>query len=316
MNEQIKIAKQLHKELEKDPSNTDAMLRLTEFMAHYEGDDRIVSSEELLEKVDAMEDEERYFTGIERLDSILDGFRNNQLIALSAPTKAGKTQFSIHLARRLPNVTMFLFEETAEEVLYKYRKKNLELPKFYTPNHFDEINTDWLYTKMIESWTKHGSRIFFIDHLHYVIPEGNENTTYKIKKVVQDLKQFCKRHNFTIFLIAHIKHQSLQEPPGVEDIRDSSFVIQYADTTLILWRETYNSGAKEHKKLYNYTNNLLVNVALNRRINFNSDRNTGLVDLTFNTDTWSYEDSLWYTDWVEGNREEDVKKKSIYENIE
>lgn len=275
------------------------MHRLASFMAQYTGDDEIVSSTDLLAEIEKFESEQRYYTGIKRLDDILDGFRSNQVIAISAPSKAGKTQFSIHIARNLPNPTMFLFEETAPEVLYKYHKKGIPLPRFYTPKNMVGYSLDDLYRKMIEAWAKYDSRIFFIDHLHYLLDDGKENTTYKIKKVMQELKEFAKRHSFTIFLIAHIKHQSFTEPPGIEDIRDSSFIPQYADTTIMLWRETVQPGAREHKKIYTYTNNLLVNVALNRKINFKTDVNTGLVDLTFDPGTWGYEDSDWYTGWIE-----------------
>lgn len=91
----LQQAKDLQKELNKDETNPEAMLRLTEFMAVYEGEDKVIPSTDLLEEVQQFEDEERYYTGIKKLDNILDGFRSNQVIAISAPTKAGKTQFSI-----------------------------------------------------------------------------------------------------------------------------------------------------------------------------------------------------------------------------
>jgi replicative DNA helicase len=310
----LKEAQKLYEEFQRAGS-IEAMTKLTEFMALYEGEDEIVPLANL--DISEFEEEERYLTGIPKLDGILDGFRSNQLIAVSAPSKAGKTQFCMHLARALPNPTMFLFEETAQEVLYKYHKKGIELPpNLYALRSLTEYSVDYVYRKMIEAWAKYDSRIFFIDHLHYLIPnEGNEHATYKIKRIMQDLKQFAKRHGFTIFIVAHISHQSYDQPPGIEDIRDSSFIAQYADTTLMLWRETYNAGAREHKKLYNYTNNLLINVALNRKINFSKDYNTGLVDLTFNTDTWSYEPSDWYTEWIETGSKEVMKSKNLISQL-
>ena len=112
-------ARELYTEFKKDEANPDALLRLVEFMGEYEGDDKIVLSTDLLPKIKELEEEERYMTGIQKLDKILDGFRSNQLIVISAPPKAGKTQFCVHIARSLPNPTMFLFEETAIEVMYK-----------------------------------------------------------------------------------------------------------------------------------------------------------------------------------------------------
>ena len=314
MSTPLEQAKELHKKF-KESGSIEAQQKLADFMSEYDGDDAVVESDSLIEEIKAFEDEERYYTGLKKLDDILDGFRSNQLVAISAPTKAGKTQFVVHLAKHLPNPTMFLFEETAPEVLWKYHKKGLELPNFYTPKNERGMTLEDVYRKMIEAWAKYDSRIFFIDHLHYLLDDGKEQTTYKIKKVVQELKEFARMHKFTIFLVAHIKHQSINEPPGIEAIRDSSFVAQYADTTLMLWRETYQSGAREHKNLYNYTNNLLVNVALNRKINFQTDNNTGLADFTFNTDTWSYEESEWYTEWIEDQKREDGSVEDIYKKL-
>lgn len=302
---QIEQAKKLQEQFKKEGS-IEAMQRMAEFMSHYSGDDEVVASVDLIEEIKKFEKEERYFTGIKSLDRILDGFRSNQVIAVAAPTKAGKTQFCVHLARNLKNPTMFLFEETAPEVLYKYYKKGLELPRFYTSKNVTGMNLEDVYRKMIEAWAKYDSRIFFIDHLHYLLDDSAVNTTYKIKQVMQELKEFARRHNFTIFIVAHIKHINVTEPPGADAIRDSSFVSQYADTTIMLWRQVVNIGAQGHKNVNNYTNNLLVNVYYNRKINFTdpNNQNTGLVDLTFNTETWSYDETKWYTEWIDEEAEE------------
>lgn len=307
-------ARELYTEFKKDEANPDALLRLVEFMGEYEGDDKIVLSTDLLPKIKELEEEERYMTGIQKLDKILDGFRSNQLIVISAPPKAGKTQFCVHIARSLPNPTMFLFEETAIEVMYKYYKKGLELPRFYTEESLAEANIDQLYRKMIEAWAKYNSRIFFIDHLHFLL-DSRDSVSVEIKEVMQSLKKFAKRHNFTIFLVAHITKGSFDQPPGVDAIRDSSFIPQYADTVLMLWRESFKAGVKEHTNLLSFTNNLLVNVALNRKINFQSESNIGLVDLTFKTDTWTYDETNWYTEWTHEGDREMVKAKEVISKL-
>jgi len=314
MKTPLQQAKELHAELKKDSSNVEALLRLTEFMSEYDGDDKMILSTDLDAEIELLESEKRYYTGITKLDKILDGFRSNQIIVVSAPPKAGKTQFCVHLARRLPDPTMFLFEESPAEVLYKYKKKGIELPRFATHRQMFEMNIEELYRKMIEAWAKYNSKIFFIDHLHFLL-DGKE-VGYEIKNVMENLKMFCKRHDFTIFLIAHIAKGHFTEPPGVEAIRDSSFIPQYADTVLMLWRQSVQTGAREHKNVINYTNNLLVNVALNRKINFSQDYNTGLVDLSFNTQTWSYEDSDWYTEWIDEDTHATSKNSNIISQLE
>jgi predicted ATP-dependent serine protease len=317
MKTPLQQARELHEELKKDGSNVEALLRLTEFMREYDGDDRIIHSSELDAKIQALENEERYYTGIKKLDGILGGLRSNQIIVLSAPPKAGKTQLCVQMARNLPNPTMFLFEESPEEVLYKYKKKGIKLPSFYTVNDLVEDDVEGLYRKMIEAWAKYNSRIFFVDHLHYLLNYEDKNTAGdKIRHVMTELKKFTKRHNFTIILVAHMTKGNFTEPPGIEAIRDSSFIPQFADTTIILWRETIKAGAREHGNVYQQTNNLLINVALNRKLNFETDVNTGLVDLTFNTATWEYEQTDWYTEWILDEDQQDTHKSNILKKIQ
>jgi len=84
----------------------------------------------------------------------------------------------------------------------------------------------------------------------------------------------------------------------------------------MLWRETYQSGLDKHENLINYTSNLLINVALNRKINFTTDRNTGLVDLTFNMDTWQYDQTDWYTEWLTDEMSGKETKKTVISKIQ
>ena len=314
MKTPLQQAKELHEELKKT-NEVEALLRLSEFMAEYDGDDAVVPSSDLIEEIKALEAEPRYKTGITKLDEITDGFRGNQIVVLSAPPKSGKTQLCVHLARSLPNPTMFLFEESAPEVLYKYHKKGLELPKFYTMKQSEGMDVESLYRKMIEAWAKYNSKIFFIDHLHFILDGDGANKGDQIEKAIKELKRFCKRHNFTIFLVAHMTKGNFSEPPGVEAIRDSAHIPALADTVIIMWRETFCSGAKGHNNLINQTKNVLLNVALNRKINFTTDTNTGLVELTFNTDTWGYDESIWYTDFLEEDKGEEAKAEKIIKNL-
>jgi predicted ATP-dependent serine protease len=315
MTTPLEQAKLLQKQY-KDNGSIEAEHKLAEYLSEYEGEDKIILSTDITDEIKKLENEERYYTGIKKLDTITDGFRSNQIIAISAPPKAGKTQFCVHIAKNLPNPTLFLFEESPAEVLYKYHQKGLPLPRFYTTNSRPTDGIDFVYRKMIEAWTKYDSKIFFIDHLHYLLDDTSKNTGDKIKNVMEQLKDMCKRHGFTVFLIAHMTKGNFDEPPGIEAIRDSSFIPQYADTTMILWRETVKGGASEHKNVRLQTSNLLINVALNRKINFESEFNTGLVDLTFDVEKWDYKETNWYTEWIEEGVQKDNVINKIYGNIE
>lgn len=320
MNDHQKIALQLHQELKKK-GDIESEQKLASFLSQYSGSDQIVSSLDLDEQIKELEGEQRYTTGIKNLDYITDGFRSNQLIVIGSAPKSGKTQFSIELSNRIQKetgerCTMFLFEETAPEVLYKYKKKGRPLPSFLTPADLPEFNIDSIYRKMIESWAKYDSRIFFIDHLHFLLDMKAQRLDLSIKEVMQELKRFCRLHGFTIFLITHLKMGNFKEPPGVDAIRDSSFIAQYADTVIMLWREMVEAGNSDHHNVTKQTKNLLVNVMLNRKINFTNDDNTGIVDMTFDTDKWEYKEQLWYSLETEKDRQEEQKKSSVKSKIQ
>lgn len=298
MNDPKTQAEKLHQEYKKS-GDVDSEMKLAQFLSAYEGHDKIVHSHDLDEQIAELENESRYNTGITELDNTIDGFRSNQLIVIGSAPKSGKTQFSVELASRIEKesgqrCTMFLFEETAPEVLYKFKKKNQPLPSFYTPADIIDYNIDSVYRKMIEAWAKYDSKVFFIDHLHFLLDMKAARLDLSIKEVMQELKRFTKTHGFTIFLITHLKMGNFNEPPGVDAIRDSSFIAQYADTVMMLWRERLETGNPGHSNITESTNNMLVNVSLNRKINFSADKNTGLVELTFDTDTWEYKELKWY----------------------
>lgn len=314
MNDAKAEAIKLHEAYKKN-GDTESEMRLAEFLAAYEGTDKIVHSHDLTAQIEELENESRYQTGIKALDDTIDGFRSNQLIVIGSAPKSGKTQFSVELANRIERksgqrCTMFLFEETAPEVLYKFKKKNRPLPSFYTNADIIDYNIDSVYRKMIEAWAKYDSRVFFIDHLHFLLDMKAARLDLSIKEVMQELKRFAKTHGFTIFLITHLKMGNFNEPPGVEAIRDSSFIAQYADTVIMLWRERVQNGNPGHSNITTPTKNMLLNVTLNRKINFSQDSNTGLVELTFNTDTWEYEECNWYGEEFEKESEQKKNLKS------
>ena len=66
--------------------------RLKVLWDKYEGDDKIISSEELREEIEAEKEKDHLmiYTKIPALDRIIDGFREGNLVVVSAPTKMGK----------------------------------------------------------------------------------------------------------------------------------------------------------------------------------------------------------------------------------
>jgi len=268
-----KLLSTLHEEAKKSPHQNE-IDRVMELYKLYEGEDHLVSSLELAERIKSQPEEKKYMTGFTDLDRILGGFRENQLVVIAAPTKNGKTSFCIDLTVKMKetNPTWLPFEEGAEELIRKFIERNEEPPLFYTPETVTGNTTTWVESKVIEAKAKFDSKIMFIDHLHFIVRlTGNNNMSLEIGKTMRELKGIAKRWNVIIVLIAHLKKTEVDKHPTLDDIRDSSFIAQEADTAILLWREAYVTSTGVE-----ITNNTNVSVQANRRTG-----KTGTVKLVF-----------------------------------
>jgi len=242
-------------------------------IAQYRGNDEIIDTKEILRLIEAEGEREKFLTGWDELDKVVGGFTPGELIVLSAPTKNGKTSWSMSLTQRMSQYSpaWFPFEEGAKELVRKFLERNQEPPLFYTPRTIVDNQIPWIEKKIVESLVKNNSRIFFIDQLHFIIPETSENLSHRIGVIMRDLKRIARTWNVVIVLMTHLTKTDPSIPPTMQDIRDSSHITQTCDTLILLWRE-----AKREKKHLTISNNLNVSVQLNRRMG-----KTGNIRFTF-----------------------------------
>ena|SRR3990167_1401169 len=249
------------KEIKVESEKEDALLRLEEIAKEYSGEDKIISSLDLAEMMKNRPAQTKIMSGYKELDDILDGFRHKQLIVLSGATKSGKTSFAIEITSRIKDFNpMWLpFEEPAEELIQKFLDRNEQPPLFYTPQRILGNTLLWVEKKIIESKAKYNSQVVFIDHLHFLVDFG-DNMSQEIGKTMRSLKRLAVKWNIVIVLIAHLRKTKIDAQPDLDDLRDSSFIAQEADTVVIVWRET----KKEAGEII-ITNNINVSVQANRR---------------------------------------------------
>jgi replicative DNA helicase len=196
-------------------------------------------------------------TGITTIDSILDGFRLDQLVTVSGSTGSGKTTFSMELTIRMKEYAPVWvpFEEGADELVRKFLERGETPPLFYTPKHITGKKTDWIEQRIIEGKVKFNSKIFFIDHLHFIVPFTGERHDLSVGKTMRELKELAKKWNVCIFIICHLKKVGVDKLPTLDSLRDSSFIGQESDTVIMIWRSPY-------KGQENYTK---VDIQKNRR---------------------------------------------------
>jgi replicative DNA helicase len=267
------IGKEVAK-IDEQVARMEAQERLEEAMRVYTGEDMLISSHDILKRIQTEPEEERFETGIAGLDTILKGFRKNQLIVLAAPTKSGKTSFCVELTIRLENLNpvWIPFEESAEELVRKFYERHEQPPLFYTPQNITGNTTSWIEKRVVEGKVKYNSSLFFIDHLHFVVPFSSDRLDTRIGQAMRELKQVAKKHGVIIVLVAHLKKTNMVVSPTLEDLRDSSFIAQEADTVMMLWRKTHRD---EDGELV-IGNETLLSVQANRRTG-----STGNVKLIF-----------------------------------
>lgn len=282
-------------EIKIDEKKVEALEKLAEVALMYAGEDRVLPSYVIASMLKAKPPQKKLLSNHTTLDGVLDGFRQKQLIVLSGITKHGKTSFAIDLTSRMKeHYPLWLpFEEPAEELIQKFIDRGEEPPLFYAPGKMVGNNLDWIEKKIIESKAKFGTEIVFIDHLHFIVEMTGENMSHKIGHTMRCLKQIANRWNVAIVLLAHLTKTKLDENPNLENLRDSSFVAQEADTVIILWRETKRSSNGE----ITITNNVNVSIQANRRTG-----KTGNVKMAFK------DGKFWELDW---KHEDDPIKREL-----
>jgi len=207
-------------------------------LAEYEGEDRVVSSQEILLKLkqepESVIDVKSF---IPSLDRYTDGFREGELVIISGPTKQGKTLLGQSLTnafvRQQYYPLWFSFEVPAKQFLSQFS----QVPLIYMPSKLKPHALPWFEERVYESFEKYHTRIIFCDHLHYLIDLARiRNPSIEIGQIIRRLKSLAVSGNFIIFLLCHTTKGSSEDSLSFESIRDSSFISQESDTVFMIKR--------------------------------------------------------------------------------
>ncbi len=257
----------------------------------YKAEDDVVSFKELEEMMANEPPAVKIHTKYASLNELIDGFRYEQLIVLSAQEKSGKTSFAIELIDSMAdqNPCYFLFEQSAQEIIRQRKERGQSVPIGYAPKKNTDNKWDWIEKRMMESMVKYGSRVFVIDNVDWLQKEygNNQRTDEVMRDLLLKIKGFCKQWEVIIFLIAHVKKTPMQEIPQPDDIKDTSAFKQIADMVLILWRKTKEEKVEGTKAKAPYrTNEVLLWVAENRQ-----SGKTGYAQFIF--DGKNFHEKIW-----------------------
>lgn len=309
------------KRLEKEASSTKqtvesnkGLLRLQQVMEVYNGADKLISSEELIEKMQNRPPEVPFLTGVKSLDELTGGFLPKQLITVSAHSKHGKTSFGMFLLEKFAtaNPVAILLEQSAEEVIEQRLANKYSVPHFLLPETLPARKTvKWLEERIVEGIAKYNTKVVVIDHLGYVDDFGEnnrfakENLAYRIQMVMQGLKNIAKTWNVTIILMVHISQGDEGKPPQNEDLKGSSGILQESDKVIFLWRKNTLKN-----KIRVYEDKTMIYITANRRTGRN-----GYIGMKFDVMTGQFVED---NDWVEKMKENatlEAKADDDFDNV-
>lgn len=215
-------------------------------------------------------EEDRMSTGLRKLDSIIGGFYNGQLILLTGERGLGKStlasQFALHAVRQ--DITCFLYSgeindwqlqnwfeqqvagpdrieheqakdsdyvkyEVAKQFRFQVRQFYHDLVYFYDSNRLgtDEDNEKLLDT-LKKAITQFGCRFLIIDNLMTAVEDDLTSDIYRQQTAfVKNLARMCNVYNVIILLILHPKKRGMAEW-NMDDLLGSSNIPNLADIVL------------------------------------------------------------------------------------
>lgn len=293
-----KLLKRIQEDVKKNKQelyDAQGLLRLQEIAKAYDGEYKLIWSDELLRELKERPKTHLHVSGLPLLDGIIGGFKEQQLITVSAHSKHGKTAFGLFLIEQLEklNPLMIPLEQSNEELVQQREDNGYSIPRFLSPRRLAaRVTADWIEERIVEGIAKYDTKMCVIDHLGYIDDFGEdnkyvrENHAYRIEMVMKALKNIAKKWNVIVFLLVHISQSDEGKPPSLQDLKGSSSILQESDMVMMLWRKN-----EQKKKVRVYSNKTMLSILANRRTGRN-----GSIGLEFNVETGRFEEE---NNWVQ-----------------
>lgn len=310
----IKRIQSEKKTLSNEIYSNEGLLRLQEAMQNYEGEYRLIWSDELLKELGERPKENLHEIGLPSLDKVIGGLRPQQLITVGGSTGHGKTAWGLFLVEQFEklNPLVIPLEQSNEELVSQRKENGYSVPRFLSPRSLaSRVTVDWIEERIVEGIAKHNTKFVLIDHLGYINDFGGngefkgENTAYRIGQVMKGLKNVAKKWNVIIVLLVHISQQDEGRPPSLESIKNSSDIAQESDMVMLVWRK---NALK--KKVRVYEDKTMLSIQKNRRTGRNA-----FIGLQFNTSTGRYEEDNNWVDSMVKSAEREVANDDLFDEI-
>jgi len=226
-------------------------------------------------------------TGILKLDRLIVGVQNEDLVMIVAPTSIGKTAFALCINSNIVNsnkATGYYSMEMAEKLLaqrlWSIRSTTPIVPLRHLREgirdkdrlmHIVDVNTELIakpaYISFCPGLTPAALAVsvrsmlnespelcaIFIDHLHRMSSGGpaSESSNTKYERICAALKNLAGETRVPIFCLAQQNRNSEREnrDPRLDDIRDSGAIEQEADQVWFIRRDRHSEETQQECKI-------------------------------------------------------------------
>ena len=275
-------------------SSGDGLMRLQQVAMEYQGEYRLVWSEETMKEIKDKPQRQNHLSGVKEIDDLTGGFREQQMIGIGAHSGHGKTAMGMYMLKQYEklNPVLIPLEQSSEELIEQRADNGQFVPNYLSPKkHESRVQVDWIEERIIEGIAKYNTKLVVIDHMGY-IDAGNRyersGEHIQIEKKLQDIKHLGIKWNIIIILI-QLNQLDETVPPSLKDLKGSSAIRQECDKVIFLWRKNQLSG-----KVRVYSNDTMFSLQKNRFNGIN-----GNVGLHFDFKTGEYVVTEQSRKWVE-----------------
>lgn len=221
-------------------------------------------------------------TGLQDLDSFLQGLKNSDFMILAARPSMGKTAFALNIASYLSikkdtPVAFFSLEMSSNQLIHRIFSSYGLIPLFNLKSgNLDDAHTQKLIkvsNKLSQSKLiindeisnlmslrsiarklkrENDIKLIIIDYLQLLEGTRRENRNLEISEISRSLKILAKELDIPIITLSQLSRsvESRQvKKPMLSDLRESGSLEQDADIVMFLYREDYYNPETENKNI-------------------------------------------------------------------
>lgn len=221
-------------------------------------------------------------TGLQDLDSFLQGLKNSDFMILAARPSMGKTAFALNIASYLSikkdtPVAFFSLEMSSNQLIHRIFSSRGLIPLFdLKSGNLDDAHTQKLIkvsNKLSQSKLiindeisnlmslrsiarklkrENDIKLIIIDYLQLLEGTRRENRNLEISEISRSLKILAKELDIPIIALSQLSRsvESRQvKKPMLSDLRESGSLEQDADIVMFLYREDYYNPETENKNI-------------------------------------------------------------------